>query len=172
VVADPLLEVSRPARRIVRGRHGSNHRRLGAVIPARRRHDGCDDRYHDCQCDRDRDRTAPKLASPYARDEDFVFATGTGRPMYYRNASARGLDERAKRAGLNADPSLPKLPFHDLRHSAISHLIRSGADVVRVQRFAGHRKPSTTLDIYAHEFRAREGDDIRQRLAIAFEGVL
>jgi integrase len=106
------------------------------------------------------------------RGYDFVFATGTGRPMYYRNASARGLDEGAKRAGLNADPSLPKLSFHDLRHSAISHLIRSGADVVKVQRFAGHTKPSTTLDIYAHEFRAREGDDTGQRLATAFEGVL
>ena len=113
-----------------------------------------------------------KLASPYARDDDFVFATSTGRPMYYRNASSRGLDEGAKRAGLNADPSLPKLSFHDLRHSAISHLIRSGADVVRVQRFAGHSKPSTTLDIYAHEFRAREENEIGQRLAVAFEGVL
>ena len=113
-----------------------------------------------------------KLASHYAQDVDFVFATSTGRPVYYRNASSRGLDEGAKRAGLNADPSLPKLSFHDLRHSAISHLIRSGADVVRVQRFAGHSKPSTTLDVYAHEFRAREGDDIGQRLAVAFEGVL
>jgi integrase len=64
-----------------------------------------------------------KLASPYARDDDFVFATGTGRRMYYRNASARGLDEGAKRAGLNADPSLPKLSFHDLRHSATHKLV-------------------------------------------------
>src|SRR5215210_2236578 len=86
----------------------------------------------------------------------FRFRERHGPAYYYRNASARGLDEGAKRAELNADPSLPKLSFHDLRHSAISHLIRSGADVVRVQRFAGHTKPSTTLDIYAHEFRARE----------------
>ena len=45
-----------------------------------------------------------KLVSHYRRDADFVFATSTGRPMYYRNASSRGLDEGAKRAGLNADP--------------------------------------------------------------------
>jgi hypothetical protein len=49
-----------------------------------------------------------KLASHFAHDDDFVFATSTSRPMYYRNATSRRLDERANRAGRNADPLAPK----------------------------------------------------------------
>jgi len=48
------------------------------------------------------------------------------------------------------------LGFHDLRQTAITHLIRSGADVAQVQRFAGHAKPSITLDLYVGEFEKRK----------------
>jgi integrase len=65
-----------------------------------------------------------------------------------------------------------KLSFHDLRHTAITHLIRSGADVAQVQPFAGHAKRSITLDIYTHEFEARKSNDVGQRLAAAYNGVL
>jgi integrase len=112
-----------------------------------------------------------KLASSYAKDDDFVFATLTGQPIYYRNASARGLQKAADRAGLNGE-GLPKLSFHDLRHTAITHLIRAGTDVAQVQRFAGHAKPSITLDIYVGEFEARKSNDVGQRLSAAFTGVL
>jgi integrase len=91
--------------------------------------------------------------------------------VYYRNASARGLQNAADRAGLNRE-GLPRLSFHDLRHTAITHLIRSGADVAQVQRFAGHAKPSITLDIYVHEFEARKSNDVGQRLSAAFRGVI
>jgi len=112
-----------------------------------------------------------KLGSSYSKDDDFVFATLTGQPIYYRNASARGLQMAADRAGLNRD-DLPKLSFHDLRHTAITHLIRAGADVSQVQRFAGHAKPSITLDIYVGEFEARKSNDVGERLSAAFSGVL
>jgi hypothetical protein len=65
-----------------------------------------------------------------------------------------GLTRAADRAGLNTD-GLPRLSFHDLRHTAITHLIRSGADVAQVLRFAGHSKASTALDIYVGEFEGR-----------------
>jgi integrase len=42
--------------------------------------------------------------------------------------------------------------MHDLRHTAISHWIAAGLDVVTVQRRAGHARPSITLDLYSHEF--------------------
>lgn len=71
------------------------------------------------------------LASQYSKDEDFVFSTESGKPVYYRNASARGLDKAADRAGLNSD-TVQRLSFHDLRHTAITHLIRSGADAAQV----------------------------------------
>jgi integrase len=112
-----------------------------------------------------------KLASSYAKDDDFVFTTLTGQPIYYRNASARGLQKAADRAGLNGE-GLPKLSFHDLGHTAITHLIRAGTDVAQVQRFAGHAKPSITLDIYVGEFEARKSNDVGQRLSAAFTGVL
>jgi integrase len=112
-----------------------------------------------------------KLGSRYSSDSDFVFATLTGQPVYYRNASARGLQKAADRAGLNRD-DLPRLSFHDLRHSAITHLIRAGADISQVQRFAGHAKPSITLDVYVGEFEARKSNDVGERLSTAFSGVL
>jgi integrase len=50
------------------------------------------------------------------RPGDFVFTTATGGPMNYRNVSTRGLDKAAMAAKLNP-PGLPKLTFHDLRHT-------------------------------------------------------
>jgi integrase len=40
------------------------------------------------------------LCSRHSEPETFVFATETGKPLYYRNVSARGLDKAADRAGL------------------------------------------------------------------------
>ena len=67
---------------------------------------------------------------------------------------------------------MQKLSFHDLRHSAISHLIRAGVDPVTVSRFAGHSKTSVTLDVYAHEFQARKGEGAGAALAAALGGAL
>jgi hypothetical protein len=41
-----------------------------------------------------------------------------------------------------------------------------------VQRFAGHAKPSITLDVYVGEFEARKSNDVGERLSAAFSGVL
>ena len=45
---------------------------------------------------------------------------------------------------------LPKIRFHDLRHTAGSLLINQGQSVKQVQEFLGHEQASTTLDIYTH----------------------
>jgi integrase len=45
---------------------------------------------------------------------------------------------------------LPDIRFHDLRHTAGSLLLESGASIKQVQEFMGHEQSSTTLDIYAH----------------------
>src|SRR5919201_4582759 len=114
-----------------------------------------------------------KLAAPaeHSGDEDFVFCTAIGTPLYYRNVSSRALDKAADGAALNPDGK-PRLSFHDLRHTAITHLIRSGADVAQVQRFAGHAKPFITLDLYVGEFERRQKTDAGQRLAAVYDGVL
>jgi integrase len=78
------------------------------------------------------------------------------------------------RLALKADnkDGLPKLSFHDLRHTAITHLIRSGVDVAQVQRFAGHAKPSITLDLYVGEFENRKVNDSGARRAAIYESAL
>ena len=40
--------------------------------------------------------------------------------------------------------------FHDLRHTAASHMLNQGIPVSDVSKILGHSEPSTTLDIYVH----------------------
>lgn len=49
---------------------------------------------------------------------------------------------------------LPMIRFHDLRHTAGSMLINEGQSILQVQNFLGHKKASTTLDIYSHVYLA------------------
>jgi hypothetical protein len=55
----------------------------------------------------------------------------------------------AKRAGLAG------LVPHELRHTAASLAIASGADVKVVQRMLGHKSATMTLDLYGHLFEDR-----------------
>jgi integrase len=100
----------------------------------------------------------------HARPEDFVFSTGDGGPLFYRNV-ARDLGTAADRAGLNDREDVPRLSTHDLRHTAVSRWIAAGLDVVEVARQAGDH-PDVILRVYAGEFeRAKRRDEIRDRLA-------
>jgi integrase len=116
-----------------------------------------------------RQRREEAFRQGHAKPENYVFSTLIGTPLSQRNSSARGLEKGADSAGLNRD-GLPRLGFHDLRHTAITHLIRSGADVAQVQRFAGHAKPSITLDLYVGEFEKRKVNDSGSRLAAIYGG--
>jgi len=111
---------------------------------------------------------ATERSSRLPRPDAYVFATATGTPLNRNNVAKRGLDRAAEAAGLNSD-DLPKLGFHDLRHTFASHLIRAGVDPVRASRQLGHARPSITLDIYAHEFEHARGlDDVRDSIDAAF----
>jgi integrase len=48
---------------------------------------------------------------------------------------------------------IPRIRFHDLRHTHISHLLADGNDIKTVSSRAGHANPSITLNIYAHSMR-------------------
>jgi integrase len=108
-----------------------------------------------------------KLASGHSQETDLVFCTGDdGKPLSQRYAF-RVLAGAAENVGLSGE-GLESLGWHDLRHTAISRLIAAGLDVVEVQRQAGHSKPSTTLDVYSHEFeRAKRSEDVREKIARA-----
>lgn len=45
---------------------------------------------------------------------------------------------------------LPKIRFHDLRHSAASLLINAGFNLKEVQEWLGHSDVATTGNIYSH----------------------
>ncbi len=111
---------------------------------------------------------ATELASGLPRADAYVFVTASESPLNRNNVANRGLDKAADAAGLNRE-GVPKLGFHDLRHTFASHLIRAGVDRVRASRQLGHARPSITLDIYAHEFdHARGLDDVRDSIDAAF----
>lgn len=49
-----------------------------------------------------------------------------------------------------ANSNLPKIRFHDLRHSAASLLINAGFNLKEVQEWLGHSNIATTGNIYSH----------------------
>ena len=65
----------------------------------------------------------------------------------------------------------PEPSLHDLRHSHASMLIALDVPVVDVQRRLGHRKPDTTLRVYAHQWKEREArrSQVGQQLGQLFE---
>ncbi len=48
--------------------------------------------------------------------------------------------------------SLPRLRFHDLRHTHVAHLIGAGVDPLAISRRLGHSSVAFTLDRYGHLF--------------------
>lgn len=58
---------------------------------------------------------------------------------------------------------LPHMRIHELRHTAASLAVSSGADVLAVSRMLGHSDPSITLKVYADLF-DHDLDDVRARM--------
>ena len=51
------------------------------------------------------------------------------------------------------DNDHPEMTVHGLRHSNISIMLSQGVDLITAAKRAGHAKPSTTANIYAHALR-------------------
>lgn len=68
--------------------------------------------------------------------------------------------------------SLPKVRFHDLRHTAASLMLNNGATPLLVANQLGHSKVSMTMNRYAHLLPShnREGVEAMDRI-MAFEGL-
>ena len=80
----------------------------------------------------------------------FVFGEGTA-PVPYPHATS-GWFVRAVRAAQEIDSTIPAITPHDLRHTAASLAVSSGAHVKAVQRMLGHASAAMTLDVYADLF--------------------
>lgn len=82
-----------------------------------------------------------------AKDEwesyDLVFPNLTGKPI-------NNMHMRRRFYQLLKEAGLPKIRFHDLRHTAATLMLNNGIPVIIVSRRLGHSKPSITLDVYGH----------------------
>jgi integrase len=77
-------------------------------------------------------------------DNDLVFANEAGRPIAACNLLKRSFEPLLKQAGV------PRIRFHDLRHSAATLLLGQGIHAKIVSEMLGHTRISTTLDLYSH----------------------
>jgi integrase len=82
------------------------------------------------------------------RDYGLVFCQANGQPIDPRNFT-RYFERLLKRAGL------PRIRFHDGRHSFATLMLELGQSPKVVQTMLGHTKIATTLDIYSHVSLAR-----------------
>ena len=78
--------------------------------------------------------------------DDLVFTAPGGGVLRNTNFRSRVFDRARKELGL------PGLRVHDLRHTAASLAIASGANVKAVQSMLGHASAAMTLDVYAGLF--------------------
>lgn len=77
------------------------------------------------------------------QDEGFVFPSSVGTA-----ADPSNLLKQFRK--LLKDAGLPRIRFHDLRHTAASLMLNNGVDVLVASQRLGHAHPSITLDVYGH----------------------
>jgi integrase len=78
------------------------------------------------------------------KPDDLVFIGGRGAVMRSQTFQRAALTEAAAELGI------PGFHPHELRHTAASLAIASGADIKIVQQMLGHKSATMTLDQYGH----------------------
>ena len=76
-------------------------------------------------------------------NSEWIFPSPTGGPMS-PDSVLHMLQRVLKRAGL------PRIRFHDLRHTFATMALQNGVDVKTVSSMLGHYSAGFTLDTYAH----------------------
>ena len=94
---------------------------------------------------------------------DLVFPSGIGTPLTASNICR---DFRQ----LLTDSGLPKIRFHDLRHTAASLMLNHGIPVLIVSKRLGHSKPSITLDVYGHLIPSKQEEAAQLMDDLMFDG--
>ena len=85
------------------------------------------------------------LGAGWSNEHDLVFTEPDGRPLDPESV-AKTFDRRVARA------KLPRIRFHDLRHTHVAHLIEAGEQPLLIARRLGHASSSFTMDRYGHLF--------------------
>ena len=93
-------------------------------------------------------------------DHGLVFTNTVGKPLHPSNFLQRSFYPLLARAGL------PRIRFHDLRHSAATLLLGLGIHPKIVSEMLGHSQIGITLDLYSHVTATMQQEAVR-----AFEGL-
>ncbi len=81
---------------------------------------------------------------PMYEDHGLVFCQPNGRPLHPHNISARQFPRLCEAAGV------PRIRFHDLRHTHATWLLAAGVHPKVVAARLGHSSTKLTLDTYSH----------------------
>jgi integrase len=109
-----------------------------------------------------RQQAAERLRlGPVWDDHDLVFPNAIGKPMDAGNLQQRSFVPLLRKAGL------PRIRFHDLRHTAATLLLVQGVHVKVVSEMLGHSSIAITLDTYSHVL-----PDMQQDAAAAMDRLL
>ena len=77
------------------------------------------------------------------QEQNLVFTSTIGTPIDRSNL-------RKEFQTVLKNSNLPPIRFHDLRHTAATHMLNRGTPPIVVCNILGHSKPSVTLDTYGH----------------------
>src|SRR6266536_2036055 len=105
-----------------------------------------------------RDELAAYLVERPHGPEDLVFTAQLGGPLRQSQFMARFYKPAVERSGLPEG-----LRFHDLRHTAASLAISTGANILAVSKMLGHADASITLKVYGHLYPS-DADALADRL--------
>lgn len=81
------------------------------------------------------------------QDTGLVFTTGKGTPFHPNSLTRQSFGPLLKRA------ELPRVRFHDLRHTFATVLLSIGTHPKVVQEMLEHANISQTMDTYSHVLR-------------------
>ena len=90
----------------------------------------------------------------------YVFVNDEGKP-YYPDSLSKILTKIQKKH------DLPRITFHQLRHTSATLLINNNEDVASVSARLGHSNVSTTLNTYSHAI-----DQSRIKMAETMNNIL
>jgi len=85
-----------------------------------------------------------RLCIPHSQDNNLIFTSTAGTPLDPSNFTYHAFRPFLQRAGL------PKIRFHDLRHTCATLLLGKGVHPKIVQEMLGHANISETMDTYSH----------------------
>jgi integrase len=100
-----------------------------------------------------------KRECPSFQDNDLIVCTQMGTPINPANLR-RSFNRLIEKAGL------PKIRFHDLRHTHATLLLAEGINVKVISERLGHSNIKITLDTYSHVLPIMQEEAIKKLDAI------